>query len=1414
MSNRLAMRKRTNMCRAHYRGNREIGKAVIAFSALAGRLSCVALVAIAAAWLPQNSRAATTAYWDANGINPGASPGGGSATGTWGTDDFWSTTSDGIDPGAWTDGDTAVFSAGTDASGAFTVTLGGTLPTAGGVTFEDGTVTLSSGTLTLNGSGVITVNATQGVIASQVSGSAGLTKAGAGELVLEGVNDFTGNLTLQRGTLTLDNDQAASSGAISISNDGGIGGAVTLRTTKTLTTLANNIDLGLANGYAIDFAPGSGNQLALNGVISGSHSWRANGAGTITLGGTSANTFPGAVTVAQGTLVVAKDNALGAALNGTVVNSGATLAFQGGIEYTDDEAVGISGTGVGSVGAINNVSGNNLFDGIVTLNSASSIGAAAGSLGFVGPVSGSYALTKVGSGIVDLFAQNNDYTTTLVSAGTLGVWYPANAGTGLATVSAGTRLEGNGSVPGGITLSGTISPGASPDILNSGSQTWDGGATYEWEINSVAGAAGGDGSGYGWDLLNITGGLSIGATPASKFNLKILSLDATNAPGAVTDFNNTQEYNWTIVATTTGVTSFDAAAFTLDDSAFSNDKGGGRFVILTNGNNLALRFDPRPVITCPGNITQTNDPSFCSAVVNFTGTATDNGPAPTIVCVPPSGATFPAGTTTVNCTATDSVGNTNTCSFTVTVKDTEPPTITGPANLPDVYTDPTRCYATGVNLGVPVATHDNCGILAVTNNAPAQFPKGVTTVTWTAVDTSGNVATWAQQVTVKDHEAPAITTCATNQILALGTNCTATIPDMIGEVRATDNCSTILTMSQSPPAGTIVAGPDPTIVSFTVKDEALNATTCTVKLRKVDQTPPTITAPPNMTNNANPGVCYATAVALGSPTTGDNCSVTNVSNNAPAQFPVGQTTVTWTVKDSSGNSATATQTVTVVDTMAPVITCVANKSVAYTEAWDFDGPSAMDLCGTNTITVLSTTTNWTCGAAYVATRAWQAVDAFGNSATCTQVVTVVDTTPPTILCPDNLTVECSSPWSFGTPVAADRGLGGALVYDNSVNDLSTRFDTGTNEVGNEILLAGEERYLQGFSYEFWSTNLTDSSLFEGTNVTVRLRFYANDGADFNGYPTPGTLLYDSGEFWLGMGTTPRATVVYDEFDLWLYALYPLMAAVPSDFTWTVQFSGLGTNDRAGVDLYSAPVIGQSYGDFWLRTNGGWQLRTNPAVAMDIAAQARASTNRVVITELSTVTNAIPGTGFGVTRTWRATDPCGNFSDCSQTVTVVDSTAPVITLCPTNRSLSLGTNCLLALPDFTGELVATDACSQVFVSQSPAAGTTVGLGQYVVTFTACDAASNSTTCALTLGVGVPEGANTNISIVGSISRLSDGAVQVDFTGFPCASHTLHSSTNLTDWGVLTTLFASADGRLTFVDSGATNGATRFFRLSLP
>lgn len=83
-----------------------------------------------------------------------------------------------------------------------------------------------------------------------------------------------------------------------------------------------------------------------------------------------------------------------------------------------------------------------------------------------------------------------------------------------------------------------------------------------------------------------------------------------------------------------------------------------------------------PSISCPGNIVVNAVPGTCAAAVSFSVTAADNCSSPTVVTSPASGSVFPVGNTTVLATATDAAGNTNTCSFTVTVKDIGAPTIT------------------------------------------------------------------------------------------------------------------------------------------------------------------------------------------------------------------------------------------------------------------------------------------------------------------------------------------------------------------------------------------------------------------------------------------------------------------------------------------------------------------------------------------------------------------------------------------------------------------------------------------------------------------------------------------------------------------------------------------------------------------
>ena len=190
---------------------------------------------------------------------------------------------------------------------------------------------------------------------------------------------------------------------------------------------------------------------------------------------------------------------------------------------------------------------------------------------------------------------------------------------------------------------------------------------------------------------------------------------------------------------------------------------------------------------------------------------------------------------------------------------------------------------------------------------------------------------------------------------------------------------------------------------------------------------------------------------------------------------------------------------------------------------------------------------------------------------------------------------------LGTWLSADE------VYDNSVNDLAYRFAPGPLEIGDEIRLAGTARIVTNFTFEYWGENASRPD-FAGY-VQARVRFYENDGEPAtSGYPTPGTVLFDSG--WFPIGPTTRATLIFEDFVTG--SDVPLTRPVPEAFTWTVQFSGFGQGDTAGVDIFSPPVAGTNPADYWQLVPGsGWLLLTN-AVPMNFAALIGASPLRLAI----------------------------------------------------------------------------------------------------------------------------------------------------------------------------------------------------------
>ena len=279
------------------------------------------------------------------------------------------------------------------------------------------------------------------------------------------------------------------------------------------------------------------------------------------------------------------------------------------------------------------------------------------------------------------------------------------------------------------------------------------------------------------------------------------------------------------------------------------------------------------------------------------------------------------GVNTVTLTVTDVNGNSSTATATVTVVDNINPTITAPASISQ-GTDAGVCGAT-VNLGTPV-TADNCSVASVTNNAPALFPVGTTVVIWTVTDVNGNSSTTTQTVVITDTEKPTITAPAA--ISVVNTPGTCATPVNLGTPVTSDNCGVATVTNNAPalfPVGT-------TVVTWTVTDIHGNVTdTATQTVVVVDNELPTISVN-NISVNNDAGKCGATVV-ISQPVTADNCGVATVmgvrSDNKllTEDYPVGTTTITWTVRDINGNMKTITQTVVVTDTEKPVIVCAANQ---------------------------------------------------------------------------------------------------------------------------------------------------------------------------------------------------------------------------------------------------------------------------------------------------------------------------------------------------------------------------------------------------------------------------------------------------------------------------------------------------------
>ncbi|WP_461168456.1 DUF4347 domain-containing protein, partial [Uliginosibacterium sediminicola] len=465
---------------------------------------------------------------------------------------------------------------------------GGSLEISAASNLGTGNVTLSGGVVFTTLSNTLTLNNTFAIetggatfnqsgsghltLSNVVAGDGLLTKAGGGSMTMSNNNDaFEGGVRINNGTLNATSTgESLGYGTVTLG-----GGTLVI---SGATSFANSIEV--AANATLSNAGG----LTLSSIFSGAGTLTKAGAGVLTLSGDSAS-FSGDISLSEGVIIVTHNNALGNSTGKTTVASGATLRIGNGLTIAEDLTLSGIGIGSGQFGAlkINEGSGSATVSGAITLAGNTYIGAynAADSLTLTGNITGNFALTKVGSGTVNINGTDSRTGTTIVSSGTLG---------------------GTGSIAGAVTVDSgaTLAPG----VAGVGKLTLGGGLTLASGSN-LAMQVNGNTAGTGYDQLDITGAVAV-----SGANLSVSTTNNYTIPGGSTITLIKNDLIDTFTGTFNSLA--EGAAVTVNGVATSLSYAGG------TGNDLVLSLPPSLTSASPVD-NATGVASSSNIVLTFNG---------------------------------------------------------------------------------------------------------------------------------------------------------------------------------------------------------------------------------------------------------------------------------------------------------------------------------------------------------------------------------------------------------------------------------------------------------------------------------------------------------------------------------------------------------------------------------------------------------------------------------------------------------------------------------------------------------------------------------------------------------------------------------------------------------------------------
>jgi hypothetical protein len=668
----------------------------------------------------------------------------------------------------------------------------------------------------------------------------------------------------------------------------------------------------------------------------------------------------------------------------------------------------------------------------------------------------------------------------------------------------------------------------------------------------------------------------------------------------------------------------------------------------------------------------------------------------------------------------------NSSDETVNASNPSPPncTISCPANITQ-DSDPGQAGAI-VNYTAPT-TAGTCGDVTTDHPSGSFFPIGTTPVTTTVADGSATGVSCTFSVTVVDKRTVAVN-------LVGSADMTVECRTGFTDPGATATTGATLTSAITVPTGQVDSNGDPTYSTVTAVDPNspntytitytatldTNSSTATRTVHVVDTTPPVITlagttgltpqtAQVTVTNDDGTTSIVTETIFVGTvechtsftpPTASatDGCddhAVTVTTTGTVDVNTPGVYEIVYAATDAAGNDTDSRVRVTVVDTTPPVITLTgANPATVECHATFNDpGATATDGCAGSVPVTATGTVNTAVPGAYTIT--YTATDPSGNAATAvTRTVNVVDTTPPVITLNGSasMTVECHNPFNDPLASATDECDPTPTVTSSGGVDTSTPATyivtyTATDHSGNA---ASVQR-----TVIVRDTTPPTLTLNGASSVTVECHVPFND---------------------------PRATATDGcAGDLSAAVVRSGSLDVNTPGTYTLSYAVSDPSGNAAVPV-SRTVVVRDTTPPTLTLNGASTMTVECHTSYtDPGASATDACDSSVPVGVSGAVNV--NTPATYTVTYTATDDSGNTSTATRTVTVVDSTKPVITVVGANPyTVILGSS-------FTDPgATAADSCAGSVPVTATGTVNTSAVGTYTITYNATDPSGNAAVAA--------------------------------------------------------------------------------------